>query len=93
MALANDGASLIVSGKKWLEKNIQSKSIQSYPFNQFTDTTVCSDCGTHGTVYKAKVKTSGITVIYRFLNLSDYESEDVMLQDFVDEVSKRYLRT
>ena len=93
MEPANDGALLIVSGRKWIEKNIQDKSIQSYPFNQFTDTALCTDCGAHRAVYKAKVKSSGITVIYRSLNLSDYESEDAMFQDLVDEVSKRYLRT
>src|SRR5438128_989116 len=70
------------SSKEWLERNIADESIRFYAFDDLIDS-VYVGSGGYGVVFRAKVKSSGVTVAYKFL----HSYEHAMFDDFVKEVS------
>jgi len=70
------------SNKEWLRKNIKKGNIRLYSFKDFIDP-VYIGVGGYGTVFKAKVKTLGRIVAYKFLHS---QNEDEMFENFVKEV-------
>ena len=72
----------IVSNKEWLRKNIEDGNLRFYSFDDFVDV-IYIGVGGYGTVFRAKMKTLGRTVAYKFLHS---HSEDEMFENFVKEV-------
>ena len=70
---------------EWLAKNLQNESIRFYSFDDFINTR-CIGYGGYGIVFKARVKTSGIAVAYKFLDWEHYQDDETMMKDFVKEV-------
>jgi len=70
------------SDKEWLTKNIEDGNIRFYSFDDFIDQ-LWIGSGGYGTVFKAKVKSLGRTVVYKFLHS---QNEDEMIENFVKEV-------
>ena len=73
------------SDKEWLIKNIEDGNIRFYSFDDFIDQ-LWIGSGGYGTVFKAKAKSLGRTVVYKFLHS---QNEDEMIENFVKEVSNR----
>ena len=70
------------SDKEWLRKNIEDRNIRFYSFDDFIDSIYIGGGG-YGVVFKAKMKTLGRTVAYKFLHS---DNEDEMIENFVKEV-------
>ena len=72
----------IAAEKEWLAKSLESEYIRFYPYDALIDSR-CIGYGAFGTVFKATVTTSGITVAYKsFL----HSNEDEFFKNFVNEV-------
>src|SRR5437763_860623 len=70
------------SDKEWLIKNIVDGNIRFYSFDDFIDQ-LWIGSGGYGIVFKAKAKSLGRTVVYKFLHS---QNEDEMIKNFVKEV-------
>ena len=75
------------SYKEWLTKNIEDENIRFYSFDDFIDQ-LWIGSGGYGTVFKAKVKSLGRTVVYKLLHS---QNEDEMIENFVKEVGNNIM--
>jgi len=89
MVLVADKAHPAISEEEQLAKYIRDENIQFYPFLDFTET-ACNLYGSgNKSVYRTRVKLSDEVVTYTPHELTDYESEDALFKDFVEEVSNK----
>ena len=70
------------SDKERLRKYIEDRNIRFYSFDDFIDPVYIGG-GAYGVVFKAKVKTLGRMIAYKFLHS---QNEDDMFENFVKEV-------
>ena len=71
--------------KKWLDRIIEDEIIRCYSESDFLGRTEVGH-GAFGTVYKAKLKHTGVTVAMKTLSLSAYTDEQELYRKFVKEV-------